>query len=168
MSKRDEAPLTEAEQAEWKRLIAEARKHRYEVERTWAVHLDGSKELLSSVVHPKDRIPGVVYDDSGLPDVFATAIQRRRQELERKAEGEKSRARQAARKRKLKREARDRAIADFALKAARKSDELADNPKMLTSYVGNRWRDDWGKLVARSTVRRILAEQRVASRLRSQ
>lgn len=61
---------------------------------------------------------------------------------------------------------RDRQIAAFALDAARKSDELADNPKQLPRYVLMMWRPEWGRHLATSTVARILREQHVASRLK--
>jgi hypothetical protein len=41
---------------------------------------DGSEVLLRYV--PTNPLPGVVYGDNGLPDPYATAIQRRRRELE--------------------------------------------------------------------------------------
>lgn len=52
------------------------------VERTYAVHLDGAKQLLSTRVYPASPLPDVVYNDHGLPLPYTTALQRRLLEME--------------------------------------------------------------------------------------
>src|ERR1700688_4543587 len=121
-----------------------------EIERTYVVLRDGSEKLLSTRVHPAKPRPGVVYGENGLPDSYATAIQKRRWESEQKAQEEQSRGRRNARAKSLKAKKRAQAIADFALKAARKSDELAENPKRLARYVLAHWRTEWGQQLAPS------------------
>jgi len=76
------------------------------------------------------------------------------------------RGKSSAKARRQKRETRDRSIAEFALAAARESDELAENPKQLARHVLTHWRTEWGQQLAPSTVTRILKEQKVASALR--
>lgn len=145
------------------------------VERTFAVRHDGTREHLSDRVHPANPEPGVVYDAHGLPDSYATALQRGRWEQERKAEAEKHRGRRTAMARKLRREERDRALGEAAMQLASTSDELADNPQAIARRLLGHWqakydRDGgehpWGAPCALSTLKRVLAEQRVASRLR--
>jgi hypothetical protein len=77
------------------------------------------------------------------------------------------RGRSRARDRKAAREERDRKIGTYAVRLARQSDELLDNPKALPAYLLRKWRKEWGsKRLAASTIGRILKEQKVASRVR--
>jgi hypothetical protein len=55
-----------------------------QIERRWATNRDGSKTLLSTRYIPIDPLPGVVYGDNGLPDLYATSLRRERLEKERK------------------------------------------------------------------------------------
>lgn len=80
-----------------------------------------------------------------------------------KFKAERQRGADTAKQRATKRAKRDRDIAALALKLARESDELSDNPKMLPAAVLRHWR---GQPIAQATVRRILSEQKVASTLR--
>ena len=48
------------------------------------VQLDGSEVVLSTRYVPANPRPDVIYGDDGLPDTWATALQRKRQEKERK------------------------------------------------------------------------------------
>jgi hypothetical protein len=54
------------------------------IEREWAVHHDGTHELLSTRLIPQKPLSDVVYGDNGRPDRVATAIQREQREMERK------------------------------------------------------------------------------------
>lgn len=77
-----------------------------------------------------------------------------------KRAGQVLRGRESAAKRKAKRLARDKEIGDYAVGLARGS-ELADNPKGLVSRVQAAY-----PRLKKSTLRRILSEQHVATRLR--
>ncbi|MEA2599770.1 MAG: hypothetical protein QOF89_762 [Acidobacteriota bacterium] len=52
------------------------------IERTYAVLADGTMQQ-SMKVHPANPLPGVVYDDYGVPLPFDTAIEQRRLKMER-------------------------------------------------------------------------------------
>jgi hypothetical protein len=54
------------------------------IEREWAVHDDGTHELVTDRLIPENPLPDVVYGDNGRPSGIATAIQREQREMERK------------------------------------------------------------------------------------
>jgi len=53
------------------------------IERTYANLRDGTKQLLSVKVYPANPLPGVVYDDYGIPLPWTTAIRNRQLARER-------------------------------------------------------------------------------------
>lgn len=55
----------------------------HEIVQDFAVLRDGSEVLLSTRYVPTNPLPDVVYGDNGLPDTWATAVQRERREMER-------------------------------------------------------------------------------------
>jgi hypothetical protein len=54
----------------------------HEIVQDFAVHHDGSETLLSTRYVPTNPLPDVVYGDNGLPDSWATALQRKQREKE--------------------------------------------------------------------------------------
>ena len=137
-----------------------------EMVQNFIVFGDGSKTLLSTEYYPTNPLPGVVYGNNGLPKPWTTAIQREQRKLERKAQEQRSRGQGNARAKARRTEARDKAIAAYAIRLASSSDELADNPKRLANILLERWQFEWGRPLAPSTVSRILKQQHVASTLR--
>src|SRR5918999_290140 len=139
----------------------------HEIVQDIAVYRDGLEKVLSTRYVSINPLPGVVYDDNGLPDPWATALQRERWEMERKAREQRSRGQRNARANARWTEERNQAIAAYAVQLANSSDELADNPKRLADVVLQRWKPEWGLPLAPSTVRRLLKEQHVASTVRT-
>lgn len=71
---------------EWLTRALDEKRRLYgcEIVQDFAVHRDGSETLLSTRYVPTNPLPGVVYGDNGLPDPWATALQRERWEKESK------------------------------------------------------------------------------------
>lgn len=65
-------------------LAEKQRLYGCEIVQDIGVQLDGSEVVLSTRYVPANPRPDVSYGDDGLPDTWATALQRKRQEKERK------------------------------------------------------------------------------------
>lgn len=63
-------------------LRREGRQQEKKIEANYAILLDGTKQLISTRLYPADPLPGVVYGDNGLPDTWATALQREQKALQ--------------------------------------------------------------------------------------